>query len=57
MVVIITCKNEDYLVKSVDKVLPISTLWEISVAMETSVLVLPKLKPKASPNHNDSDKI
>ena len=49
MVVLITCKNEEVSIKieaaSVDKLFPIISLWELSVAMGTRVLILSASKP------------
>ena len=43
MVVLVTCKNKEEQIKnevaSGHKIFPIITLWELSVAMETSVLI------------------
>ena len=48
MVVLITCKNEEVSIKiEAARVLlfPIISLWELSVAMETRVLILSASKP------------
>ena len=39
MDVLVTCKNKEDPIKSGHKIFPIITLWELSVAMETRVLI------------------
>ena len=51
MVVIVTCKNKEEQIKNegarvVTRFSPIITLWELSVAMETRVLI------RSYPKHN-----
>ena len=53
MYVIVTCKNkkgsdQKQPRKRDDALFPIITLWELSVAMETRVLILTASKPKAA---------
>ena len=51
MDVLVTCKYEEDPIKNegarVDNIFPIITLWELSVAMETRVPILPGPKPNA----------
>ena len=55
MVVLITCKNEDPIknegARVATRFFPIITLWELSVAMETRVLIGPDPKPNAAFPH------
>ena len=49
--VLVTCKYEEDPIKNegarVDTIFPIITIWELSVAMETRVPILPSPKPNA----------
>ena len=53
MVVLVTCKNKEEPIKNevarvVTRFSPIITLWELSVAMETKVLIGSDPKPNAA---------
>ena len=53
MVVLVTCKNEDDHIKNegarvLTRFFPIITLWELSVTMETRVLIRSGPKPNAA---------
>ena len=58
MVVLVTCKNEEDPIKMME-IFPIINIWELSVTMETRVLIRSGRKPNAAfPHLSDaSDKI
>ena len=53
MVVLVTCKNKEDSIKKMEELecakdFPIISLWELSVAMETRVLIRSRPKPYAA---------
>ena len=58
MVVLVTCKNKEEQIKNegarvVTRFSPITTLWELSVAMETRVLDFTQNLMQSIPHPND----